>query len=55
LTTKEGTVTENTSKVLEPEVEISQDGKIREIAMDSVDSVMVCFCSGYVPLLARTA
>jgi hypothetical protein len=39
-TTKEGTVTENTSKVLEPEVEISQDGKIREIAMDSVDSVM---------------
>uniref|UniRef100_A0A0D9YKA1 Uncharacterized protein n=1 Tax=Oryza glumipatula TaxID=40148 RepID=A0A0D9YKA1_9ORYZ len=29
---------EGTSSVLEPKVELSHDGKIREIAMDSADS-----------------
>uniref|UniRef100_A0A0A9CNV5 Acyl-CoA-binding domain-containing protein n=1 Tax=Arundo donax TaxID=35708 RepID=A0A0A9CNV5_ARUDO len=37
---KEETVSDSTSRALEPEVEISQDGKIREIAMDSADSDM---------------
>ncbi|GJN22758.1 hypothetical protein PR202_gb10354 [Eleusine coracana subsp. coracana] len=36
--TKEETVAENIPTVLAPEVEISQDGKIREIAMDGADS-----------------
>jgi len=37
-TVKEETVSDTTSRVVEPEVETSQDGKIREIAMDSADS-----------------
>ncbi|TVU43986.1 hypothetical protein EJB05_03408 [Eragrostis curvula] len=40
-TAKEETVAENTSRVLEPEVEISQDGKIREIAMNSADAELI--------------
>ncbi|GJM97171.1 hypothetical protein PR202_ga14076 [Eleusine coracana subsp. coracana] len=35
---KEETIAENIPTVLEPEVEITQDGKIREIAMDGADS-----------------
>lgn len=38
--TKDQPTSDSTSRVLEPEVEISQDGKIREIAMDNADSVM---------------
>ncbi|CAL4927976.1 unnamed protein product [Urochloa decumbens] len=37
-TTKEEIVSDTTSRVVEPEVETSQDGKIHEIAMDSADS-----------------
>jgi len=37
-TVEEETVSDTTSRVVEPEVETSQDGKIREIAMDSADS-----------------
>uniref|UniRef100_A0A453ME13 ACB domain-containing protein n=1 Tax=Aegilops tauschii subsp. strangulata TaxID=200361 RepID=A0A453ME13_AEGTS len=37
--TKDQPTSDSTSRVLEPEVEISQDGKIREIAMDNADSV----------------
>ncbi|XBI75095.1 hypothetical protein VPH35_068509 [Triticum aestivum] len=36
--TKDQPTSDSTSRVLEPEVEISQDGKIREIAMDNADS-----------------
>jgi chromosome segregation ATPase len=39
-TAKEETVSDTTSRVVEPDVETSQDGKIREIAMDSADSDM---------------
>ncbi|KAL5218143.1 hypothetical protein ABZP36_018827 [Zizania latifolia] len=38
--TKEGHASDSTSRVLEPEVELSHDGKIREIAMDSADSAL---------------
>jgi hypothetical protein len=41
--TKDQPISDSTSRVLEPEVEISQDGKIREIAVDNADSVMSCF------------
>ncbi|KQK12274.1 acyl-CoA-binding domain-containing protein 6 [Brachypodium distachyon] len=37
--TEDQPISDSTSRVLEPEVEISQDGKIREIAMDNSDSV----------------
>jgi hypothetical protein len=40
---KDQPISDTTSRVLEPEVEISQDGKIREIAVDNADSVMSCF------------
>ncbi|KAL5210832.1 hypothetical protein ABZP36_006455 [Zizania latifolia] len=36
--TKEEHASDSTSRVLEPEVELSHDGKIREITMDSADS-----------------
>ncbi|XP_044945762.1 acyl-CoA-binding domain-containing protein 6 [Hordeum vulgare subsp. vulgare] len=36
--TQDQATSDSTSRVLEPEVEISQDGKIREIAMDNADS-----------------
>jgi len=39
-TVEEETVSDTTSRVVEPEVETSQDGKIRKIAMDSADSDM---------------
>ena len=41
--TKDQPTSDSTSRVLEPEVEISQDGKIREIAVDNADSVMSRF------------
>lgn len=41
--TKDQPTSDSTSRVLEPEVEISQDGKVREIAMDNSDSVMFFF------------
>jgi len=53
-TVEEETVSDTTSRVVEPEVETSQDGKIRKIAMDSADSDMVMSCSRYFALLART-
>ena len=49
-TVKEETVSDTTSRVVEPEVETSQDGKIREIAMDSADSDVVMSCSRYFAL-----
>lgn len=36
---------DGTSSVLEPEVELSHDGKIHEIAMDSADSDLVISCA----------
>ncbi|KAM0928344.1 hypothetical protein ACQ4PT_002422 [Festuca glaucescens] len=36
--TKDQPISDSTSRVLEPEIEISQDGKIREIAVDNADS-----------------
>ncbi|KAG8061682.1 hypothetical protein GUJ93_ZPchr0003g18501 [Zizania palustris] len=35
-----GHASDSTSRVLEPEVDLSHDGKIREIAMDSADSTL---------------
>lgn len=53
-TTKEETVSDTASRVVEPEAEASQDGKIREIAMDSADSDLVMSCYRYFALLATT-
>ena len=49
-TVEEETVSDTTSRVVEPEVETSQDGKIREIAMDNADSDVVMTCSRYFAL-----